>query len=269
MSKTKELAAQAVEQKVVRFYEDEIIAVRLSDNAVYIPLRPICEMLNINWSSQRKRIQRDEILREELQSVVVMTTDRGEREMVCLPLDLISGFLFGINPERVKPELRERVIRYRRECYRVLAEAFKEGRLTAEPDFTQLLKADSPAAQAYKMANAIMKMAQQQLLLEAQIETHSDILTDHKQRIEQIETSLGTPNRHITPDQAMQISQAVKAVAHELGKRSGRNEYGGVYGELYRQYSVNSYKTLPVNKFDDAIHWLNQWLQSLNDDVEF
>ncbi|MCP5094319.1 MAG: hypothetical protein GY943_02070 [Chloroflexi bacterium] len=51
-----------------------------------------------------------------------------------------------------------------------------------------------------------------------------------------IEGQLGDTAHHITPEQAMQISQAVKAVAHELGKRSKRNEYGGVYGELYRRY---------------------------------
>jgi hypothetical protein len=64
-------------------------------------------------------------------SVVVTTTEiEPERrrprtsEMVCLPLDYIAGFLFGVNADRVKPELRERVILYQRECYRVLADAF-------------------------------------------------------------------------------------------------------------------------------------------------
>ena len=54
--------------------------------------------------------------------------------MVCLPLDYISGFLFGLNADRVKPELRERVLRYQRECYKVLAEAFQDGRLTTDSD---------------------------------------------------------------------------------------------------------------------------------------
>jgi hypothetical protein len=58
--------------------------------------------------------------------------------MVCLPLDYVSGFLFGLNATRVKPELRERVILYQRECYKVLAEAFNEGRLTSEPTFNEL-----------------------------------------------------------------------------------------------------------------------------------
>lgn len=67
----------------------------------------------------------------------------------------------------------------------------------------------------------------------------------------------------------MQISQAVKAVAHELGKRTKRNEYGGVYGELYRRYNINSYKILPKSKFEDALNWLNEWLQSMISDSPF
>ena len=46
----------------------------------------------------------------------------------------------------------------------------------------------------------------------------------------------------------MQISQAVKTVAMKLSKASGRNEYGGVYGELYRKFGITSYKQLPVAK---------------------
>jgi len=69
--------------------------------------------------------------------------------MVCLPLDYISGFLFGLNADRVKPELRERVLRYQRECYKVLAEAFQDKRLTSNSDFEGLLASDAPADPAY------------------------------------------------------------------------------------------------------------------------
>lgn len=254
-----------VEQRRVEFYEDLLIAVRLDDGSIYIPVKPICDLLGVDWAGQFRRIQRDEVLNESVERIDVTSTRRGTQPMICLPLDYISGFLFGINPSRVKPELKERVIRYRRECYKVLAEAFKDGRLTTDRTLDELLQADSPAAQAYKMANAIMKMAQQQLLLESQVETHSELLGEHTQRIEQLELSVGVSNRQVSPEQAMQISQAVKAVALELGKRSGRNEYGGVYGELYRRYSINSYKMLLATDFKDALNWLNQWLQSLTE----
>jgi hypothetical protein len=45
--------------------------------------------------------------------------------MLSLPLDYLNGWLFGINVNRVKAEIRERLIPYQKECYRVLAEAFK------------------------------------------------------------------------------------------------------------------------------------------------
>jgi hypothetical protein len=87
----------------------------------------------------------------------------------------------------------------------------------------------SPAAVAYRMAAAVMRLARQQLLLEAQQEAHADRLADHERRLEAVEATLGDPERIITPAQATRISQAVKAIAMKLGERSGRNEYGGVY----------------------------------------
>jgi len=32
--------------------------------------------------------------------------------LLALPLDTVSGFLFGINADRVKPEVRDRLIHY-------------------------------------------------------------------------------------------------------------------------------------------------------------
>lgn len=56
---------------------------------------------------------------------VTRTPDKGGAQvMLCLPLDYINGFLFGINANRVEPELRERLITYQREYYQVLAAAF-------------------------------------------------------------------------------------------------------------------------------------------------
>lgn len=53
--------------------------------------------------------------------------------MLCLPLDYLNGFLFGVSATRVRPELQERVILYQERCYKVLSEAFQEGRLTSDP----------------------------------------------------------------------------------------------------------------------------------------
>jgi hypothetical protein len=107
------------------------------------------------------------------------------------------------------------------------------------------------------------------LLLESQMEEHAAQLQSHSKRLELIETTLGDPDRTITPDQATEISQAVKAVAMALGKQSKRNEYGGVYGELYRRYRIPSYRELPAAMFDDAMAWLGEWLQTLTGETPF
>jgi hypothetical protein len=233
-----------------------------SDEKVYVPIRPICDFLGVSWTGQRRRINRDAVLSGEVRSVNVTFTEPARTRqisMLCLPLDFVSGFLFGINPDRTKPEIKDKLVRYQRECFAVLAEAFREGRLTADPSFDELLASDTPAAQAYKIATAIMKMARQQLILESQLESHTVKLIDHEQRLEEIEATLGDTGRSVTPDQAMQISQAIKAIATEIQKRTKKNEYGAIYGQLYREFGITSYKLLPANKFDQAMAWLTSW----------
>lgn len=266
MSEEKELVP--VEQKTVEFYGDELVAVRLEDGAVFVPVRPLCNLLGLDWSAQRQRIGRDPVLSRKIQGVGVITTPSesgaggGMQQMLALPLEYISGFLFGVNANRVKDSIRERLILYQEKCYIVLSEAFFEGRLTADPSFEALAASDSPAAMAYRMAQALQVMARQQLLLESRV-------NDHEDRLEAIEGQLGHPGRYLSPDQAMQLSQAVKTVAMKLSKASGRNEYGGVYGELYRKFGITSYKQLPAAKFDEAMGWLNEWRESIEGDLPF
>ena len=253
---------QPIEQKQVLFYEDKITAVRLSDGSIFIPIRPLVERLGVDWNGQRRRINRDPVLSEEVKGVDVTSTPGGRQEMLCLPLDYVSGFLFGINATRVREDLREKVIKYQRECYKVLAEAFQDGRLTADPTFDSLLAQDTPEAQAVVMARAILRLAESQLMIRTQVD-------DNTQRLEAIESQLGNPDRNITVDQASQLSQAVKAVAMPLSKKSGSNQYGSVYGELYRKFGITSYKLLPAAKFQEAMDWLTEWHQSLVGEVPF
>ncbi|MFW6182296.1 MAG: phage antirepressor N-terminal domain-containing protein [Chloroflexota bacterium] len=266
-----------VEQKQVMFYEDEITAVAVQEEGrrqVYVPVRPVCDQLGIAWSAQRNRINRDPVLSEAMTVVIVTITTEGatptqSREMLCLPLDYLNGWLFGINASRVKEAVRDRLIRYQRECYQVLYEAFQEGRLRTDSTFEELLQQESDAVQAYKMALAVVKLARNQIMLEARLEDHEKELAQFDERLASIEAELGESEQTISEEQASQISQAVKAVAITLGKQTNRNEFGAIYGELYRRYGLTSYKLLPRKKFEDAMKFLTDWHQSLVDDAPF
>ncbi len=95
-----------VEQQEVDFYDDRITAVRMKTGHVYVPIRPICGYLGIDWSGQRQRILRDPVLSDEMRIVVITPTNLGgDPERLALPLKFIPGWLFGINSSRVKEAL--------------------------------------------------------------------------------------------------------------------------------------------------------------------
>lgn len=262
-------ALQPTEQKTVLFRENEITAV-IANGRVYVPLRTICNNLGVAWSAQRQRILRDPVLSEAMTPVIVTITGTGQEvEAQCLPLEFLNGWLFGINASRVDAAVRDDLIAYQRECYQVLYEATQDGRLTtdADMDIEALLAQDSPAAQAYQMAMAVVRMARQQLIMEARLDTAVNTLAEHGERLDQLEAAVG--GEHVTEVQAAQISQAVKAVALAIGKKTGRNEFGACYGEIYRRFGVSSYKLVPKRKFQAVMDFLNEWLQSQIGDSPF
>lgn len=107
----------------VDFRDDQIFAIE-RDDGVYVAIKPIADRLGLVWRKQRERIQRDPVLSEG-GTMVVLPSPGGAQEMLCLRLDLVNGWLFTIDESRVKDEnVRQRVLAYKRECYRVLFEHF-------------------------------------------------------------------------------------------------------------------------------------------------
>lgn len=59
-----------------------------------VPIKPICEALGIAWEPQRKKIQEHYLLSSTATFSMVVAADGKEREMFCLPIELIFGWLF-------------------------------------------------------------------------------------------------------------------------------------------------------------------------------
>lgn len=90
------------------------------------PIKPICEALGIDFDSQRKKLKEDEDLNSTAVLSTVVAADGKDREMLCLPIEFVFGWLFTINPKNVKEDARESVRKYRMECYRALYSHFTE-----------------------------------------------------------------------------------------------------------------------------------------------
>jgi hypothetical protein len=263
-----------VREQAIDFYGDTLTAALVADGTILVPLRPVVEGLGLVWSGQYERIQRDPVLSEALQFVRVTRTNSagGDPTVLCLPLKLLPGFLFGLNASRVKPELRERILRYQRECYDVLWNAFKADILPTPAPPTGEIDL-SPIEQALALAEAVASLARQQLNLEGRYTTMADYTrsfiqqtrahqTRTDERLAALELHL-SGGATISEDQAAEIAGAVKAVAGRLGEQGIANPYQQVWGELYKRYRVAAYRNLPAARYEEALNWLQGWYTEL------
>lgn len=107
---------------VAKINNVEIVVVE--NGSKLVPIKPICQALNIDIDSQRKKLNVDPILN----SVTVLSTATGadgkQYEMVTIPFKYVFGWLFRIDSRNVKEEAREAVLKYQVQCYDALYNHF-------------------------------------------------------------------------------------------------------------------------------------------------
>lgn len=100
---------------VLQSWKDE------NSETIFIALRPLVEALGLDWASQFKRLQRSELFADSV-SVVIMTTEKGEREAVGITLDMLPMFLARIEISRAKDSVKSALLLFQKECAKVLAD---------------------------------------------------------------------------------------------------------------------------------------------------
>lgn len=109
----------------VPFYGNSLFVVDHNGEA-YTPMKPIVEGMGLDWKSQFNK------LKSRFNTCVVEITmqlpgDKQRRSVVCMALRKLAGWLHTISPNKVRPEIRENVIRYQEECDDVLYEYWTKG----------------------------------------------------------------------------------------------------------------------------------------------
>jgi len=276
---SKEKALVPVEQKSVDFYGDEITAVLVEDNErrrVFVPVRPICDYLGVDWSAQYRRINRDPVLLEVITPCVVVTATQGQpdqrREMQCLPLDYLNGWIFGVNANRVKAEIRDNLIRYQRECYRVLADAFLPPDLSVQPvdtDDQALMQLHNMALVIAATTKEMLEVRQLSLSNKSRLDAAREYLRGINQRLKVVERQAQTAEQRtragtLTAEQAREIQHRVNLIAQELSKRKpDEKHYMGVYEALRQETGAASYKSIPMKGYNTALSFLDNWLNAI------
>ena len=108
----------------VPFHGDTIEAVAKNDTWM-ASLRRMCENLGVDYKTQARK------LKEKKWAVVVIMPTTGSDgktyEMAMIDRRTMTMWLAGINPSKVKPELREKIEAYQCEAADALDKYFNEG----------------------------------------------------------------------------------------------------------------------------------------------
>lgn len=110
----------------VPFYGSELYVVE-HNGEPFTPMKPIVEGMGMVWAAQFVKLKQrfgKGIAEIEIPSV------GGMQKMICLALRKLAAWLNTISPNKVRPEIRERVIRYKEECDDVLYEYWTKGQVT-------------------------------------------------------------------------------------------------------------------------------------------
>lgn len=133
---------------VAKINNIEIIVIKNGDDMV--PIKPICEALDIDSKTQIDKIKNDEILSSTGGLCPSVGADGKDREMFSIPFKFVFGWLFTIDPARVKPEAKEAVLHYKLACYDALYEHFVGAKKFLELKETEVEKLISELKRANK-----------------------------------------------------------------------------------------------------------------------
>lgn len=108
----------------VPFHGDNLYVVNYNGQP-YVPMKPIVEGMGMDWASQFTKLKQR--FKSTIAEITMVAEDGKSRNMLCIALRKLSGWLHTISPNKVKSEIRDKVIRYQEECDDVLYEYWTTG----------------------------------------------------------------------------------------------------------------------------------------------
>lgn len=284
-----EAALIATDLRHVVIEGDDILAARIDAGDIYLPLRSMCDALGVSYQGQVARIRRDEVLAEGLHSLRV-ETGGGAQNVQALHLECVPLWLAGLEPSRVREEIRPRLRVYKRWVRQKVWDAFATELglpRTSAPAFGD--PTSLSLQQVAELGRALVAMAEQQLAFQQEQTQLRGRLVDHEQRLMVQEGRMDRaaqvmgdtlrevkalkrrldPGNVITDEQAAELQETIKSIAEELTRQSAgngqqKNYYASLFSELHRRFRVSTYKNLTIEKYERAMAWLRDYDDALD-----
>ncbi len=118
-------------------FDGDAIDVQKDGNEVFVSVKRVCEALGVDYPTQQAKLKEKEWATIGLCPTVA--EDGKQRQMTMLHLDSLPLWLATIDAGRVAEDARPKLLRYQKECARVLADHFL-GRRASKLDLKALPK---------------------------------------------------------------------------------------------------------------------------------
>ncbi|MGA4583901.1 phage antirepressor N-terminal domain-containing protein [Enterobacter hormaechei] len=107
----------------VNFHGAELLVIE-HNGEPYTPMKPIVEGMGLDWMGQLTKLKNR--FAKGVEEISIPTAG-GQQRMICLPLRKLAAWLNSISANKVKPEIRDRVLQYQQECDDVLYDYWTKG----------------------------------------------------------------------------------------------------------------------------------------------
>lgn len=252
-----------ISTQTISFYGTDLITLKI-DDVVYTAVLPIINALGLSQGTQSAKLQRN---KEKFSCTHMKTTgsDGKTYEMLCMPLKKLNGWLFSINPEKVRPDLKDRVIQYQEECFEALYNYWHFGkaeRKTTTDERTGLRQAVSALvskkgllySDAYTLIHQRFNIEHIDELTPEQVgmavEYVHKIYLEGELIIDEPKQNIATPN-----------DEAVRIAKYLVRARAFAKEVEVFHRKLYEDLGIPRYvKNDIAGKAYDIAHEFNVWL---------
>lgn len=115
---------EAVNTTSLPFHGQHLITA-MAAGVAYVAMKPIAENLGLSWGTQQQKLARH---MDKFGCIHMNIPSLGGlQRMLCLPLKKLNGWLFSINPAKVREDIRDRLVRYQEECFTALHDYWTKG----------------------------------------------------------------------------------------------------------------------------------------------
>ncbi|MCV1349036.1 phage antirepressor Ant [Escherichia coli] len=117
---------EAVNTSYVPFNGQQILTA-VAAGVTYVAMRQIVENIGIDWTGQSVKLRK---MKDKFncRDISMVAADGKLRKLLCIPLKKLNGWLFSINPEKVRADIRDKLIQYQEECFTVLHDYWTKGK---------------------------------------------------------------------------------------------------------------------------------------------